>query len=80
MRVLGAGNGWLKTEGDSEGWIVRWKAPVHPIYGVLAEHGPDVPPVFFLSFQYEIQTAASFAHDAPPQAISPSLRTWYSRN
>lgn len=81
--VPAVGNGWMRTAVGDEtalGYCVRYRPTVHPVFGVLPAHGPDVPPVFHLTFQYPVQTAASYAHDAEPLAISPKLRTWHSRN
>lgn len=83
--MLYVGNGWLR-EDPASGFEVemvrntpRWRGVPHPVYGLLAEHGPDVPPVFFLKFRYPVQTAASYGF-AEPQAITAPVITWISRN
>lgn len=77
--MIKRGNGWLSHDLGLDLPVTRYQARVHPRFGLLAEHGPDVPPVFFLKFRYPVQTAASYGI-ADPQAVSSPVITWISRN
>lgn len=80
------GNGWLRDDEPKMfepaallSLTSRWRGREHPVFGILAEYGPEVPPVFFLKFRYPVQTAASYGI-ADPQAFTAPVITWVSRN
>jgi hypothetical protein len=75
-----AGNGWAWSDEGNPEMPDPWAPRVHPTFGVLAAHGPEVPSVFFVRFQYPVQTAASYVREAPPLALSSPVTTWISRN